>query len=98
MSRCPPMLLQYTILAPDGDQDGCTASPSTAFRGEPPAASTTYKVLSLRRDDGSWTSSVAKAICFPSGDQAGSKPASVTRRTDSPVAPATKMPPSELDT
>ena len=54
-------------------------------------------VLSPSADAGSLISSVANAICFPSGDHAGSKPMSVTRRTDSPVAPATKMPPVAFD-
>jgi len=34
---------------------------------------------------------------FPSGDQAGSKPPSVRRRTDSPVAPIRKRPPPSRD-
>ena len=47
------------------------ASPSTTFRGAPPAMSTTYNVLSPWRDDGSTISSVANAICFPSGRPRG---------------------------
>src|SRR4029079_18522856 len=78
---------------PDGDQDGCTPSPSTSFRGAPPLTLTTYSVLTPSRCDGSPISSVPYAICLPSGDHAGSNPDSVTRRTDSPVAPAMKMPP-----
>ena len=65
-----------------------------AYRRQP---STTYNVLSPSREAGSTISSVANAICVPSGDHAGSKPMSVTRRTDSPVAPATKMPPTSSD-
>jgi hypothetical protein len=42
---------------------------------------------------GSRSGSPATTSSWPSGDQAGSKPWSVTRRTDSPVAPITKIPP-----
>src|SRR5262245_2948693 len=97
MSRCPPVLLQYTMRSPDGDHDGCTASPSTIFRGVPLGTLMAYRVLVPDRDVGSMISSVSKAICLPSGDHAGSNPASVTRRTDSPVAPAMKIPPVAVD-
>ena len=73
------------------------ASPASSFRGVPPAASTRNRKLSLVRDEGLFASSVVNAIVFPSGDHAGSNPCSVTRRTDSPVAPARKTPPSWSD-
>jgi hypothetical protein len=79
--------------APDGDQAGWTASTSWIFRGVPPAGSTTQSVPCDSRCDGSMTRSVANTMCLPSGDQAGSNPKSVSRRDDSPVAPAMKIPP-----
>lgn len=95
MSRCPPVLLQKAMRAPEGDHDGCAASSvSSTWRGAPPLASTTHSTLLPNRWYGLPISSVVNAICRLSGDQAGWTPKSVSRRADSPVTLATKMAPS----
>src|SRR3972149_6858969 len=80
---------------PCGDQLGCTASPClVSGRISPPDAGTTHScALVVTRLQGFCPSPSEKTILEPSGDQAGSKPKSESRFTDSPVEPITKMPP-----
>ena len=94
MSRCaarvrPP----YTIRRPEGDHRPPTASASATLRRAPSERLTIHSVLWVCRLIGSMTGSPATTRALPSGDQRGSYPASVMRRTYSPVASITKMPP-----
>src|SRR5436190_5662127 len=89
MSRCPCVLVQNAMRSPCGDHAGCTASLVTSFFDAPEARSTDHNSDVALREYGSRTASVPKASIVPSGDQAGSNPVVVTRRTDSPVAPMT---------
>src|SRR5262245_16657318 len=94
MSRAPELsTFQYAMRWPCGDQFGWTALSSVTSRVAPVASSTAHTALYDIRLVGASTTSVANATDAESGDHVGLKPTSVTRRTDSPVAPITKLPP-----
>src|SRR6266540_5830529 len=59
MSRWPPVFDQNAIRSPDGDQDGCTASPFTSRFAAPDETSTVHNSAITEREYGSLTPSVA---------------------------------------
>ena len=93
MSRWPLPFLrpQKAIRFPLGDHLGCTASPCfvSELISPSPEDGTTHSWASASRLQGFWPVPLEKTICFPSGDQEGSWPKSVSRFTDSPVEPMT---------
>src|SRR5262245_59254453 len=82
---------------PCGDQFGCTPSVSVNWRVAPVLTFTTQSRAPTPRLNGFVpTLSEEYTISFWSGDHAGLAPEFVSRFTDSPVAPITKMPPPFL--
>src|SRR4030095_8681810 len=72
---------------------GCTASPFVSSRRCPVSMLVTHNALFDQRMVGLSTGSSAHTMNLPSGDQDGEYPDVEMRRTDSPVAPITNMPP-----